>query len=332
MPQSALLLGSGFVATPAVQILSDAGVHVTVACRTLASAQKLAGNFANTKAVSLDVNDTSALEDATAKHDLIISLIPYTYHIAVVKAAIKAKKNVVTTSYVSPAMQALDEEVKAAGITVMNEIGLDPGYNVPEAQTVMRGTLRYAGFPEFIKVLIDIGFLSEEELNFLKEPIVWKEATKKILGATSSSENDLVWAISSKTTFKNTDEKNRLVAGLKWLGIFSELKITPKGNPLDTLCAALEEKMTYEEGERDFVFLQHNFEIENKDGSKDIVTSTLCEYGSPIGSGGYLAMEKLVGIPCGVGKSSSFATIFGSSVLPSALLSISPSLITLSIA
>ena len=41
-----------------------------------------------------------------------------------VKAAIKAKKHVVTTSYVSPAMEALDEEAKAAGITVMNEIGV----------------------------------------------------------------------------------------------------------------------------------------------------------------------------------------------------------------
>ena len=81
---------------------------------------------------------------------------------------------------------------------------------------MIRGSLRYAGFPEFIKVLVDIGFLSEEEQNFLKEPIAWKEATKQILGASSSSENDLVWAISSKITFKNTDEKNRLVAGLKW--------------------------------------------------------------------------------------------------------------------
>lgn len=124
MPHSALLLGSGFVATPTVQVLSDAGVHVTVACRTLASAQKLAGNSTNTKAVSLDVNDTPALEDAVVKHDVTISLIPYTYHIAVVQAAIKAKKHVVTTSYVSPAMQALDKEVKAAGITVMNEIGV----------------------------------------------------------------------------------------------------------------------------------------------------------------------------------------------------------------
>ena len=81
---------------------------------------------------------------------------------------------------------------------------------------MVRGSLRYAGFPEFVKVLVDIGFLSEEEQNFLKEPIAWKEATKQILGASSPSENDLLSAISSKTTFKNTDEQNRLVAGLKW--------------------------------------------------------------------------------------------------------------------
>jgi len=37
------------------------------------------------------------------------------------------------------------------------------------------------------------------------------------------------------------------------VGIFSDSKITPKGNPLDTLCATLEEKMAYEEGERDLV-------------------------------------------------------------------------------
>lgn len=35
--------------------------------------------------------------------------------------------------------------------------------------------------------------------------------------------------------------------------MFSDTKITPKGNPLDTLCATLEEKMQFEEGERDLV-------------------------------------------------------------------------------
>lgn len=170
-------------------------------------------------------------------------------------------------------------------------------YNIPEAHTIIRGTLRYQGFPEFVRTLVDMGFLSDEEQNFLKEPISWKEATQKVLTADSSKESDLVWAISSKSKFKDTEEKHRIIDGLKWVGIFSDEKIIPKGNPLDTLCATLEMKMQFEEGERDFVMLQHKFEIEHKDGSKETRTSTLVEYGDPKG---YSAMAKLVGVPCGV--------------------------------
>jgi saccharopine dehydrogenase (NADP+, L-glutamate forming) len=80
----------------------------------------------NAHPISLDVTDDKALDAEVAKHDLVISLIPYTFHATIIKSAIRNKKNVVTTSYVSPAMLELDEEAKAAGITVMNEIGLDP--------------------------------------------------------------------------------------------------------------------------------------------------------------------------------------------------------------
>jgi hypothetical protein len=59
--------------------------------------------------------------------DIIVSLILYTLHVTVIEAAIKGNMHVVTTSYVSPAVWALEEWVKAAGIVVMNEIGLDPG-------------------------------------------------------------------------------------------------------------------------------------------------------------------------------------------------------------
>lgn len=72
------------------------------------------------------MNNEAALDKELEKVDLVISLIPYTYHAQVIKAAIRTKKHVVTTSYVSPAMQELNEEAKKAGITVMNEIGLDP--------------------------------------------------------------------------------------------------------------------------------------------------------------------------------------------------------------
>ncbi|KAF4334265.1 saccharopine dehydrogenase [Fusarium beomiforme] len=405
MPQSALLLGSGFVATPAVEVLAKAGVHVTVACRTLASAKNLAGTFDNTKAISLDVNDSAALEEAVAQHDVTISLIPYTYHVAVIKAAIKAKKNVVTTSYVSPAMEELHEEAKAAGITVLNEIGVDPGvdhlyavdfidriqqeggkiksfksfcgglpapensnnplgykfswssrgvllalknnakyyednkeiditgvdlmgtakpyhtgylgfnfvaygnrdstgyrqrYRIPDAETVVRGTIRYNGFPQFVKALVDIGFLRDDEQDFFKQAIPWKEALQKFIGASSSSEEDLVKTILSKTSLNDESVKTQVLAGLKWIGVFSDVNITPRGTALDTLCATLEQKMAYEKGERDLVFLQHTFEVVNKDGSQNTWTSTLIEYGAPEGSGGYSAMSKLVGVPCGV--------------------------------
>ena len=53
--------------------------------------------------------------------------MPYIYHVNVIKAAIKGKTNVVTTSYISPGIRELDEEIKKAGIVVMNEIGVDPG-------------------------------------------------------------------------------------------------------------------------------------------------------------------------------------------------------------
>ncbi|KAI0449015.1 Apo Saccharopine reductase [Xylaria acuta] len=399
-----LMLGAGFVTRPTLDILSDAGIKVTVACRTLETAQGLAKGVKNAYPISLDVNDDKALDAEVAKNDLVISLIPYTFHATVIKSAIRQKRHVVTTSYVSPAMLELDQQCKDAGITVMNEIGLDPGidhlyaiktisevheaggkilsflsycgglpapedsgnplgykfswssrgvllalrnaasyyqggkivnvagpelmaqakpypiypgfafvaypnrdstpykerYNIPEAQTIIRGTLRYGGFPEFIKLLVDLGFLSDDENNALKQSIPWNEATQKILGASGNSEQDLISTITTKASFKNNEQSEQLLAGLRWIGLFSPEKIVPKGNPLDTLCATLEQKMQFEEGERDLVMLQHKFVIENKAGSRETRTSTLCEYGAPVGSGGYSAMAKLVGVPCAV--------------------------------
>lgn len=75
------------------------------------------------------MSDDKALDAEVAKHNLVISLIPYTHHATVIKSAIREKKDVVTTSYVSPAMMELDQQCKDAGITVMNEIGLGECYS-----------------------------------------------------------------------------------------------------------------------------------------------------------------------------------------------------------
>ena len=41
-------------------------------------------------------------------------------------------------------------------------------YNIPAADTVIRGSLRYKGNPEFIQALASIGWLDQEENSWLK--------------------------------------------------------------------------------------------------------------------------------------------------------------------
>jgi saccharopine dehydrogenase-like NADP-dependent oxidoreductase len=77
--------------------------------------------------MGLDVRDGAALDAAIAEHDLVVSLVPWQLHPEVARACITRKVDMVTTSYVSPAMEAMHDDAKAAGVTILNEIGLDPG-------------------------------------------------------------------------------------------------------------------------------------------------------------------------------------------------------------
>ena len=61
-------------------------------------------------------------------------------------------------------------------------------------------------------------------------------------------------------------ESERIISGMKWMGILSSEKATVAGgNLLDTLCAQLERLMSFKPGERDLVMLQHKFVVEWND-------------------------------------------------------------------
>ncbi|CAG8806369.1 35829_t:CDS:2, partial [Racocetra persica] len=164
-------------------------------------------------------------------------------------------------------------------------------YNIPEAKT---------GFTSFVKVLVDIGLLDDSEKDYLSpgaSEIAWNDVLAKTLEISGKSESDLRRHIALRVSQVSGEELERIFKGFKWLGLFSDEKVHRKGTLLDTLCATLEEKMQYEEGERDMVILQHKFEIETKTGEMETWTSTLLEYGNPPGPS---AMARTVGIPCGI--------------------------------
>lgn len=122
-----LILGAGMVVKPIVTYLLDKGYFVTVATRTKSKADNMIHGHPNGKAVAWTVDNTEALDELIASHDLTVSLLPWIHHIMVAKHCIKHKKNMVTTSYVKPEMKALDQDAKDAGIIILNELGLDPG-------------------------------------------------------------------------------------------------------------------------------------------------------------------------------------------------------------
>ena len=119
-----LLLGSGLVAGPAAEYITRHNHELTVGCRTFATAETLCGTLPNATPLSVDVSSPDALRQAIKGHDVVVSLVPYTYHASIMTAALEEKCSVVTTSYVNPAMRALEKRFIDEGLICFNEIGV----------------------------------------------------------------------------------------------------------------------------------------------------------------------------------------------------------------
>ncbi len=136
--KKALILGAGMVAKPMIDyLLNDGRIEVIMASRTVSKAEKILAKRKNSRAVPLLANDDKKLEELISPADIVVSLLPYTYHVKVAKLCLKHGIPLVTTSYVSPPMQELDKEATAKGVLILNEIGLDPGIDHMSAMRII---------------------------------------------------------------------------------------------------------------------------------------------------------------------------------------------------
>ncbi|MEI8204493.1 MAG: saccharopine dehydrogenase C-terminal domain-containing protein [Bacteroidota bacterium] len=132
-----LILGAGLVANPMVQYLLSKGYQLTIASNTPERGETMLGGHPNGTNINWSVDDLQTLDQMVMNHDLVVSLLPYVFHVTIAEHALKYKKNMVTTSYVKPEMQALDEDAKKANIIILNEIGLDPGIDHMSAMRII---------------------------------------------------------------------------------------------------------------------------------------------------------------------------------------------------
>ena len=134
-----LLLGAGLVSRPLVAYLAAwPNIALTVGDLDPAKAAQVLGGAERGRALAVSMDDGAGLAALVAGADLVVSLLPYTLHVKVAKVAIAHRVPLITTSYVSAEMRALDGAARAAGVLVLNEIGLDPGLDHMSAMRVIR--------------------------------------------------------------------------------------------------------------------------------------------------------------------------------------------------
>ena len=136
-----LVIGAGRSAVTLIKYLLDNAKannwFVRVADCSEDLAKEAVGNSENGKALFFNVIDEKQREKEISDSDIVISMLPSRMHILVAEDCVRLGKNLVTASYVSKEILALNKKAKEAGIILLNEIGLDPGIDHMSAMKVI---------------------------------------------------------------------------------------------------------------------------------------------------------------------------------------------------
>lgn len=136
-----LVIGAGMSSSSLIRYLltqsTSLNWKVRVVDQDIALVEKKLNGHPNGTALSFNALNSVERRPEIEQADLVISMLPARFHVEVAKDCIELKTNLITPSYISPEMRALDAEAKAAGIVIMNEIGVDPGIDHMSAMKII---------------------------------------------------------------------------------------------------------------------------------------------------------------------------------------------------
>lgn len=141
MAQKILVAGAGKSSASLIHYLlsraSSNNWEVIIADNSLEAARAKAGGHPQSRPVQLDINNAHDRAALVAGADIVVSLMPPTLHVLLAEDCLAQGKHLITSSYISPQMAAMDEAVKAAGLMFMCEMGLDPGIDHMSAMQIL---------------------------------------------------------------------------------------------------------------------------------------------------------------------------------------------------
>ncbi len=136
-----LVLGAGRSSSACISYLIRNALandwQITIGDFDESAAKERIGSSKNGTAISFNIENTEASRTAISKVDVVISLIPASFHPLVAKLCLAEKKHLLTASYVSDEMKSFNAEAKSKGLLFLNESGLDPGIDHMSAMQVI---------------------------------------------------------------------------------------------------------------------------------------------------------------------------------------------------
>ena len=161
-------------------------------------------------------------------------------------------------------------------------------YNLDDIPTIFRGTLRRPGFCEAWNVFVQLGMTDDTFMMDGLEGMTWRDFTNSFLvfDENKSVEQKLQEALSISDEIMNK---------LSWLGLFDDEYIgIEKGSPSQLLQKLLESKWSLEDGDKDMIVMQHQFEYLNDGETKKLLSSLVLEGREDT------AMSMTVGLPVAI--------------------------------
>lgn len=128
--QTILILGAGLSSASLIGYFLDHAAgqwKLRVGDIDPEKAQLRIGNHPSGEAFAFDVFHPAQRRAEISAASLVISLLPARMHHLVAETCVEIGRNLVTASYLTPAIRTLHDAAKEKGIVLMNECGVDPG-------------------------------------------------------------------------------------------------------------------------------------------------------------------------------------------------------------
>jgi len=165
-------------------------------------------------------------------------------------------------------------------------------YNIPEVETMYRGTFRYKGWCEAMDVIKKLKLITYDKIDLNGETYAGMVAKLNGIRDVSDIRKNVA-------DYLKINKDAFALNAIEWLGLFDQEPMNRTiDSPFEITSDLMIDKMKLGNNERDMVAMQHTFIASYPDGKKEVIKSSMLDYGSLSTD---TAISRTVALPASIG-------------------------------